>query len=105
VSQVSAIVRRRAAAVRVFAEDDVPAAAALFGRAYPQHRWASQAACESYFREMFFDNPWRDPELPSWIAEEDGRISGFYRVMPRPMRFRGRPIRAAVTCQTRMRRD
>jgi hypothetical protein len=48
---------------------------------------------------MLFDNPWRDPELPSWVAEEDGRIAGFQVVMPRPMQFRGRPIRVAVSCQ------
>jgi len=48
---------------------------------------------------MFFDNPWRDPELPSWVAEEDGRISGFCGVIPRPMVLRGRAIRVAVTCQ------
>ena len=87
------------ATLRIFAEDDIPAVTALFARAYPQHRWASQAACGSYFREMLFENPWRDPELPSWVTEEDGHISGFYGVMPRPMLLRGRPIRVAVTCQ------
>jgi hypothetical protein len=87
------------ATIRVLGEDDVPAAAALFARVYPQHRWHSQAACESYFREMLFDNPWRDPELPSWVAEQDERIIGMQAVMPRPMRFQGRPLRVAVSCQ------
>jgi len=87
------------ATLRIFTERDVPAVAALFARAYPQYRWASQSACESYIREMLFDNPWRDPELPSWVAEEEGRICGFYGVMPRRMRLRGRPIRVAVTVQ------
>ncbi len=87
------------ATIRVFAEDDVSAVAALFARVYPEDRWSSQAACESYFREMLFDNPWRDPKLPSWVAEEDGRIAGFQAVMPRPMQFRGRPILVAVSCQ------
>jgi hypothetical protein len=86
------------ATIRILAQDDIPAVAALWGRARPEYRWASQAACESYFREMLFDNPWVDPELPSWVAEEDGRIVGVYGVMPRPMRLRGRPIRVAVTC-------
>src|SRR5439155_8209337 len=86
------------ATLRIFAEDDVPAVAALFGRAYPEHRWASQSACESYIREMLFNNPWRDPELPSWVTEEHGRITGVYGVMPRPMLLCGRPIRVAVTC-------
>jgi hypothetical protein len=87
------------ATIRVFAEDDIPAAVGLLGRVYPQYRWSSQAACESYFREMLFDNPWRDPELPSWVAEENGRICGYYAVLPRPMLFRGRPIRVAVGSQ------
>src|SRR5258706_11200452 len=84
------------ATIRVFAEDDVPAATALFARVYPEYRWHSQDACEAYFREMLFDNPWRDPEIPSWVAEEDGRMSGFYAVLPRRMLLRGRPIRVAV---------
>ena len=87
------------ATIRVFAEDDVGAVAALFARIYPGLRWSSRAAYESYFREMLFDNPWRDPQLPSWVAEEDGRISGFYGVIPRRMLFRGRPLRVAMGCQ------
>ncbi len=87
------------ATIRVFAEDDVSAVAALFARVYPELRWSSRAAYESYFREMLFDNPWRDPELPSWVAEEDGRICGFYGVVPRRMLLRGRPLRVAMGCQ------
>lgn len=48
---------------------------------------------------MLFENPWRDPQLPSWVAEEDGRIAGFQAVLPRRMLLRGRPIRVAVGCQ------
>ena len=87
------------AKLRTFTEDDIPAAAALFARVYPESGWVSRPACEAYFREVFFDNPWRDPELPSWVAQEDHRIVGFYGVMPRPMVLRGTPIRVAVTCQ------
>ena len=87
------------ATIRILSERDIPAVAALFARVYPGHRWSSQAACESYFREMLFDNPWRDLEVPSWVAEEGGRISGCYAVLPRPMLFRGRTLRVAVGFQ------
>ena len=86
------------ATIRIFVEDDVPAVAALLGRAFPEQRWSSQAARETYVREPLFNNPWCEFQLPSWVAEEDGRISGFYGVMPRPMLLRGRPIRVAVGC-------
>jgi hypothetical protein len=33
------------------------------------------------------------------VAEQDGRIIGMQAVMPRPMRFQGRPLRVAVSCQ------
>ncbi len=93
------------ATIRVFTEDDVPAAAALFARVYPEYRWRSQDACESYFREILFENPWRDPDIPSWVAEENGRLSGFYAVLPRRMLLHDRPIRVAVGCQFMMAPD
>jgi hypothetical protein len=87
------------AALRTLAEKDIPSVAALFGRVHPEHRWTSQAACESYFRDILFNNPWRDLQLPSWVAEEDGRVTGFQAVLPRRMLLRGRPLRVAVSCQ------
>ena len=84
--------------IGVFTEADLPDVVALFGRAFPQHRWQSLADCEAYFREVFFHHPWRDLGLASLVARIEGRVAGFYGVIPRPMRFRGREIRVAVGC-------
>src|SRR6185436_8230405 len=51
------------------------------------------------FRETFLGNPWADASLPSWVARDGGRIVGVLGVMPRPMRLRGKPVRAAVLSQ------
>ncbi|MGE0030811.1 MAG: GNAT family N-acetyltransferase [Steroidobacteraceae bacterium] len=86
-------------AVREFAEKDIPAAADLLARVSPEHGWGRREDCESYFREMLFANPWRDLDVPSWVAVQGGRLAGFYAVMPRLMSLHGRPLRAAVGCQ------
>jgi len=78
---------------------DAPALGALHARVNPASGWHSPAAYASYALEMLFRNPWVDPEIPSWIAEEDGRLVAFLGVVPRRMRFGERAIRVAVGCQ------
>jgi hypothetical protein len=68
-------------------------------RVGPTTGWRSPAAYASYALEMLFRNPWVDPEVPSWVAEENERLVGFLGVMPRRMRFGARAIRVAVSCQ------
>lgn len=73
--------------------------ARLFSRVYPGAHWVSQSECETYFRHIFLGNPWVDAELPSWVAQEGSRVVGFIGVLPRPMRYAGRSLRAAVVSQ------
>jgi hypothetical protein len=87
------------ARIRELTERDIPAVVGLFEQVHPQYRWPSREACERYFREIFFGNPWRDLDLPSWVADERGDIAGFAGVLPRRMMFDGRPLRVAVGCQ------
>jgi len=87
------------AAIRPLSAGDIPAVAQLFARVYPEERRDSQGECEAYFHEMFFANPWVQPQLPSWVAMEGSRAAGFIGVMPRPMRFRGQSVQAAVVTQ------
>lgn len=85
--------------IRVLTPHDLPAAAALLTRVYPGHRWPSLRACEQYLGEVLFGHPWRDLQLPSWVAEEGAQICGLYAVMPRRMRLGKRTLTAAIGCQ------
>ena len=83
---------------RAFAPRDAAGVAALHARVYPASEWPSPADYEAYLREVLLGNPWLDPQMPSWVIEDGGRIAGFLGVMPRRMRFAGRPLRVAVSC-------
>ena len=93
------------AVVRPFAPGDIPSAVQLFSRVYPATRWVSQSECEAYFHHIFFANPWADRELPAWVAMDGARAVGFIGVMPRPMRLRGKALRAAVVTQLMVEQD
>jgi hypothetical protein len=85
--------------LRRFVAADAALLAALHRRVITKSPWRSPAAYASYAIEMLFRNPWVDPELPSWVAEEKGHLVAFLGVVPRRMRFGNRTIRVAVGCQ------
>jgi len=89
--------------IRAFAETDIPQVARLHTAVFrPRERRARDGrdAHHAYFRSVFLDNPWRDPDLTSLVYEEaDGRISGFLGVVPRRMSMRGQQLQAAISTQ------
>jgi hypothetical protein len=62
-------------------------------------------ALARYLEDVYLDNPWYDPELPSLVcADGGGRIDGFLGVVARPMVLRGgQAIRAAASSNFRVR--
>jgi hypothetical protein len=84
--------------VRRFTPEDAAGVAALHERVYPGS-WASPADLAAYIHELLFRNPWVDPELPSWVAEDSDGIFGFLAVLPRRMLHHERKLRVAVGCQ------
>jgi hypothetical protein len=47
-------------------------------------------------QEIYVRNPWIAADIPSLVYMDKGKLVGFLGVLPRPMEFRGRPIRAAT---------
>jgi hypothetical protein len=84
--------------ILAFREEHAPDAAALYLRVMRGRKGGGRSkALEDYFCEVLLANPWTSPDFPSLICYEAGAAIGFLGVVPRPMLFRGRPIRAAVT--------
>ena len=85
--------------VRPFLPEDIPQVVELHRRVFPENAFAV-SELQTYFHTLFFKSPWYDAELPSLVYRENGEtILGFYGVMPRPMRMKGRRIRVAVSSQ------
>ena len=86
--------------VRPFTAEDIPAVADLWQRSFRHTDRPASEELRRYFRQIFFESPWVDPDLPCLVYEaERHAVIGFLGVLPRPMVFRGRPIRMAVATQ------
>jgi hypothetical protein len=82
--------------VREFRIEDVSQVVALHGRVFGVNPVRRPQWLAGYFEEVLLKNPWHDASLPSLVSTENGRITGFLGVMPRPMTLRGHSVRAAV---------
>ena len=85
--------------IRPFEPADAPAVAALRRRVFRHSRRTAPGELERYLHEVFFESPWRDPQLPSWVAGEGGEVVGFIGVVPRPLALGERALRGAVASQ------
>ena len=84
---------------RPLERDDLPEVALLYTsvmRTGSEDRAADVAA---YLERTVLDHPWADPELPSLVHLDDGRIVGFIGSYVRRLRFDGEPIRLACSGQ------
>lgn len=86
--------------IRIFKIEDIPQIVSLHGRAFGISELMPVAQLEATFHEYFFESPWFDSDLPSWVCESnDGSLLGFIGVLPRMMTFRGEPLRVAAATQ------
>src|SRR5688572_19895976 len=88
---------RAKSAIRPLVPDDLDGLVALHRVAFGPGSHPEEAV-RRLLREIFFTHPWRDPSMPClghFLA--DGTLVGAIGVMPRPMTFEGKPIRAMVS--------
>jgi hypothetical protein len=83
--------------IRELVEDDIPQVVALYKKVFPERGMVPQEILSKHFQKIFFDNPWHDPELPSFVYQDSGTVLGLLGVMSRPMLMKDRKVRAAVT--------
>ena len=72
---------------------------ALHGRVFGVNPVRRPQWLAKHLEEILFKNPWHDASLPSLVSAENGRITGFLGIMPRPMMLQGETVRAAVCTQ------
>lgn len=57
---------------------------------------SARAASYAYFEQLYLNNPWHENSIMSLVLKTHGRVSGFLGVIPFPLTYRGRTIRAAI---------
>src|SRR6266550_7081571 len=81
---------------RPFREGDIEQVADLSWRMLNHKGGAAPPRLCSYFRELYFCNPWQDDGLPSLVYQDvNGDLVGFLGVIPRRMSLGERTVRVA----------
>lgn len=82
---------------RPLESEDLPSIAELFVSTFRPTEATDSALVAEYMRSVYLENPWVDDDIRPLVYEgRRGCIEGFLGVIPRPMLFRGKTIRAAI---------
>lgn len=81
--------------VRPLTENDIPQVADLYWRILRERNVARPPNVEAFLQELYFKNPWLDPDIPSLVYDDKGKTVGFLGVIPRKMCYEGKPVRIA----------
>jgi hypothetical protein len=85
--------------IRELERRDLPEVANLYEHVARSGSWEAPAGLAGYFADTFLDYPWADPEIPSLVYEDEGRITGFLGANVRRFTYDGEPIRLAISGQ------
>jgi hypothetical protein len=78
-------------------EEDIPDVARIHVKIHDEADKEPSEGLKSYYREVFFHNPWCDSDFPSLVyRSKQGRVIGFQGVIPRRMNLNGKPVRVAI---------
>jgi hypothetical protein len=84
------------AGVRPLLETDVPKVADLVWKVLHEREGSAPASLRTYIDDLFLRNPWVQDDIRSLIYQDaEGKIVGFFGVIPRPMSIQGKTYRFA----------
>ncbi len=83
--------------IRALERDDLEQVASLYERVMRSGSSTPPPGLAECFERFFLDCPLVDPEIPSLVYEDDGRIVGFLGLYVRQMLLDGQPIRMACS--------
>lgn len=84
------------AGVRPLVDADVPRVADLVWKVLHERQGAAPAALKNYIDELFLHNPWVQDDIRPLVYEDaEGKIVGFFGIVPRPMSIQGKTYRFA----------
>jgi hypothetical protein len=85
--------------LHVFSEEHADGLVALWFRAMRGRQPQPAPGLRQYFCDMLLNNPWANPDQPSYVYLEKGQVVGSLGVIPREMEFGGRKLRMGVGTQ------
>ncbi|MGE4092147.1 MAG: hypothetical protein AB7G75_15030 [Candidatus Binatia bacterium] len=84
--------------VRTVRESDLSALVALHETIYPAGASGDLATRTAYLKRLLFQHPWQADGAPSLVYENaTGDLVGLIGVVPRPMEWKGQPLRMTTT--------
>src|SRR5262249_24971839 len=82
--------------IRPFIKNDIPQVAELISKVLHERQGPAPQALQAHLDELFLQNPWIDPGIPSYVFEDSqSKLLGFFGIVPRQMSLRGKKIRLA----------
>jgi hypothetical protein len=87
------------AEIRPLERSDLPEVANLYEQVARSGSSDAPPGLAGYFEDTFLDYPWADPEIPSLVYVDDGRITGFLGANVRRFTYEGEPVRLAISGQ------